>query len=91
MGKVQRSGHKSSSGTNTKRKMNKKWMTEDILDLMEQRRQVKNNRQKYETLHKEISKKCDEAKEKWIIDKCRNIELHHRCTEQKMYKNIEEI
>ena len=31
-------------------------------------RQVKNNRVKYETLHKEII-------ERWINDKCRNIEL----------------
>ena len=50
------------------------------MDLME----VKGKRVKYEKFHKEIREKYDEAKEKWINDKCRN-------TEQTMNKNIEEI
>ena len=41
-------------------------MTEDILDLMEKEASKKI---KCETLRKEIMKKCDEAKEKWISDK----------------------
>ena len=65
-----------------------KWMTEDTLNLVEKRRQVQNNQEKYETLPKEIRKKCDDAKEKWIKDKCRNIQPDRRSTEQPMYKNI---
>ena len=38
------------------RKTKEKWRTEDILDLIEKRRQIKNNREIYETLHKEIRK-----------------------------------
>ena len=36
-------------------------------------------------------KKCDKAKEKWINNKCREIDLYHRSTEQTINKNIEEI
>ena len=64
-------------------------MTQDILDIM--KKKEKNNPEKYKTLHKEIRKKCDEAKEKCINGKCRYIKLYHRTTEQTMYKNIEEI
>ena len=32
-------------------KTKQKWITEAILDLMKKRRQVKNNREKHETLH----------------------------------------
>ena len=34
-------------------------MTEVILNLMEKRKQVKNNREKYETLYTELRKKSD--------------------------------
>ncbi|GFO13502.1 hypothetical protein PoB_004000700 [Plakobranchus ocellatus] len=36
-------------------------------------------------------KKCDEAKENWINDKCNSIDLHCRSTPQVMYRNIDEI
>ena len=40
----------------------KQKITEDILDLMEKRRQVKNNREKNETLQREIRKKVMKPK-----------------------------
>ena len=55
-------------------------MTEDILEVMEKRRQVKSTRENYKTLHKEILRKCNEVKEKCIIDMSRNIDLDHRST-----------
>ena len=66
-------------------------MNDRVYFWKKKRRPVKNNAEKYKTLHKEISKNCDEAKEKWINVKCRNIEIYCGSTEQTIYKNIEEI
>lgn len=51
------------------------WMTDEILLLMNERRQqkTKNNR-KYRELNKIIRRKCGEAKEAWLRDKCKEIE-----------------
>ena len=49
------------------------------------------NNENYEAIHKEIRNKCDEAKENWIKEKCKEIELHQRSTPKVMYRNIEEI
>ena len=74
-----------------KRRAKQKWMTEDILNLMDKRRQAKCNYENYEAIHKEIRNKCDEAKENWIKEKCKEIELLQRSTPKVMYRNIEEI
>ena len=74
-----------------KRRAKQKWMTEDILKLMDKRRQAECNNENYEAIHKEIRNKCDEAKENWIKEKCKEIELHQRSTPKVMYRNIEEI
>ena len=50
-------------------------MTEDILKLMDKRRQAKCNNENYEAIHREIRNKCDEAKENWIKEKIKKI-LH---------------
>ncbi|GFO31859.1 Zinc finger protein 665 [Plakobranchus ocellatus] len=73
------------------RKAKQRWMTEDILKIMDKRRLAKDNKEEYETLQKVIRKKCDEAKENWINDKCNSIDLHCRSTPQVMYRNIDEI
>ena len=52
------------------KKANKKWMTTEILVLMEDRRKVKVNEEKYSEICKHMKKKCNEAKEKWINDQC---------------------
>ena len=74
-----------------KRRAKQKWMTEDILKLMDKRRQAKCNNENYEAIHREIRNKCDKAKENWIKEKCKEIELHQRSTPKVMYRNIEEI
>ena len=74
-----------------KQRAKQKWITEDILNLMDKRRQAKCNNENYEAIHKEIRNKCDEAKENWIKEKCKEIELHQRSTPKVMYRNIEEI
>lgn len=47
----------------------KPWITNEILDLMDERRRLKNiDAQKYRTIHKEIQKKIKEAKEKQLLE-----------------------
>ena len=74
------------------KKTKQRWMTEDILDLMvikEASKKIIKKNMKHCILRKS-EKKCDEAKEKWINNKRRKIELYRRTTKQTMYKNIKE-
>ena len=67
-------------------------MTEEILELMNIRKKVKNNPAEYRMLNKQIQKKCREAKESWIRSKCNEIERKdkHNATKQ-MYADIKEL
>ncbi|GFS23979.1 hypothetical protein ElyMa_006991100 [Elysia marginata] len=58
---------------------------------MDKRRQAKNDKDAYETLHKQKRKKCDEAKEKWLNEKCKNMDLYGKTKPHMIYKNTEEI
>ncbi|KAG1651907.1 Craniofacial development protein 2 [Nymphon striatum] len=49
------------------------WMTEEILQLMEDRKHSKNS-PKYHVLDKEIDRRCRKAKEHWLNSKCDKIE-----------------
>ena len=52
-----------------KSKQNKnKWMAEDILNKMEQRKKYKNNHIEYQLLNKEIANDYRKTKEKWLTD-----------------------
>ena len=73
------------------RKAKQKWMTDDILDLMDERRRAKGNQEEYKRLHREVRRKCNEAKEAWLDEKCREIDLLQRFTPQIMYQNVAEI
>lgn len=53
----------------------KEWMTTEILNLMEERRKYKNAPLQYKELNKIIRRKCRNAKEEWMSEKCREIEL----------------
>ncbi|GFO15032.1 craniofacial development protein 2-like [Plakobranchus ocellatus] len=74
-----------------KTKAKQKWMTEEILNLMEERRCAKGNKEKYEQIHKKVQEKCNMSKENWINEKCKEIEQQRKHTPQTMYRNIEEI
>ncbi|GFR98652.1 hypothetical protein ElyMa_001024600 [Elysia marginata] len=52
---------------------------------------TKNDKNAYGTLHKQIRKKCDKAKEKWLNEKCKNMDLCGKTKPHMMYKNTEEI
>ena len=71
-----------------KSKQNKnKWMAEDILNKMEQRKKYKNNHIEYQLLTKEIANDCRKAKEQWLTDHCQEIE---KCKKQDKTKEIHE-
>ncbi|GFO07231.1 RNA-directed DNA polymerase from mobile element jockey-like [Plakobranchus ocellatus] len=75
-----------------KRKAKQKWMTEEILNLMEERRCAKGNEEKYEQIHKKVQEKCNiMSKENWINEKCKEIEQQRKHAPQTMYRNTEEI
>lgn len=74
------------------KKAKKKWMTEEILNLMEQRRKCKENEKAYVSLHAQITTKCKEAKEKWLKDKCELIEqLQKTNNSKRMHDKIKEV
>ena len=50
-----------------------KWMTDEILDLMDQRKKAKNTPE-YSSLKKEVQEKCRDARENWIESKCEELE-----------------
>ncbi|GFO32339.1 endonuclease-reverse transcriptase [Plakobranchus ocellatus] len=74
-----------------KRKAKQKWMTEEILNLMEERRCAKGNKEKYEQIHKKVQEKCNMSRENWINEKCKEIEQQRKHAPQTLYRNIEEI
>ncbi|XP_063593176.1 craniofacial development protein 2-like [Penaeus indicus] len=69
----------------------KKWMADEILLLMERRRASKNNKEAYQHLNKQITIKCNEAKEAWLTEKCKEVEKHHYSDSRAMHKKIREI
>ena len=74
------------------RKEHKKWMTQEILELMDERRMLKSNSTLYKELNKVIGKKCNEAKEMWLSKKCSQIAANSlkNCT-KKMHGEIREL
>ena len=74
-----------------KKTSKKKWMTEDILQLMEKRRLSKNNKDEYEKIDKEITERCNAVKEEWFDERCQEIESRHVANDNIVYKNIEEV
>ncbi|XP_072375942.1 uncharacterized protein, partial [Diabrotica undecimpunctata] len=54
------------------------WMTDEILDLMEARRSYKTkNKNMYNIINTEIRRKIRDAKERWYVDRCEEIEQLH--------------
>lgn len=57
------------------RKTNKPWMTQDILDLMSERK-TKKGKPEYNEINKNIQQECRKAKDKWLNLKCAEIEIY---------------
>ena len=75
----------------TTRKEHKRWMTEDILELMEERRKAKNDDNRYRMINKKIKTRCNEAKEKWINSQCLEIENNIHGNTKFMHQKIKEV
>ena len=51
-----------------------KWMTDHILNLIENRKQFKNSdKDEYKRLNKQINLAGKEAKEKWLVNQCEEV------------------
>ena len=73
------------------RREDKKWMTNEILGLMDERRQNKSNEVMHNHLTKQIKIKCTKAKEKWINDQCLEIETKQKSDSKYIHSKIKEI
>ena len=74
------------------RKEHKKWMTQEILELMDERRMLKSNSTLHQELSKVIRKKFNEAKEIWLRKRCSQIKANSldNCT-KKMHDEIRKL
>lgn len=71
----------------------KKWMTDEILSLMDKRRSFKNKDEiKYQNINKEIRAETRKAKEQWLQDRCIEIEeLEEKHDHFNIYKLVKEV
>ena len=72
----------------SQRKAKKKWMNDDNLKMKDERRKSKQDRDTYEALNKQISTKCNEAKEKWLNEQCDDIEKNRKHDLKSMHARI---
>lgn len=72
---------------------NKAWITDEILELITERRRIQDrNSVEYRILHKEVIKKCREAKQEWFQGKCRQIQkLDEDNRVQEMHSEIRKM
>ena len=75
------------------RRAKQKWMTEEILALMDKRRVYKHiDNNKYKEIHKQITKLIKEAKERWMEERCQELEdLQQKHDHFNMHKKIREV
>ena len=77
---------------NEKRRGRQRWMTEEILAKMEERRKYKTtNRERYNILDREIKQECIRKKEKWLNEKCLHAEQMEGRDSREMFDIIREI
>ena len=66
-------------------------MTTEILNLMKIRQTLARKSDQYKRLNKTIKKKCGEAKESWLNDKCKEIEELRDKDSKQMHKKIKKM
>ena len=75
-----------------KKKKKQAWMTEDIFEIMDKRRKVKSkDEEKYREYNTQIHRECRKAKEKWMNDRCIEIEGLAKVNQGQMYDKINQI
>ena len=67
------------------------WITEEILRKMEIRRKSKRNSAEYRRQDRQIRRECNQAKERWLNDKCDEIEMLSNTDKNVMYSKIKEL
>ena len=68
------------------------WMTEEILDFMEQRRRMKSQSiDRYKDLDRLVKTMCKERKEEWLRERCQEMEQLERVDSGLMAEKIREI
>ena len=68
------------------------WMIEEILAKMEERRKSKNlNHGRYQRLDQEIKRDCNREKEKWLTEKCIQVEQLEGRDPKAMFETIRDI
>ena len=87
---------KSSLNAVLPRKSNRKkqnWMADHILNLMENRKQFKNtDKDEYNSLNKQINLVYKEAKEKWLVNQCEEVEqLEKQYKSREMHNKVKEL
>ena len=73
-----------------------KWMTEEILRVMEERQSYKNNttdegKAKYQELKSKVQMLCRKAKDRYFEDKCLELEMLDKTHSQKLYDKVKEL
>ena len=67
-------------------------MTEEILDLMDRRRQVKDrDEEQYTVLNREIHHECKKRKEQWLDEQCEEVEKLSKRNHNAKYDKINEL
>ena len=68
-------------------------MTDHILKLMEKRKQSKNrDTNEHNALNKQINSECKEAKEKWLVNQCEEVEqLEKQYKLREMHNKVKEL
>ena len=68
-------------------------MTDHILNLMENQKQFKNSdKDEYDRLNKQINLACKEAKEKWLVNECEEVEqLEKQYKSREMHNKVKEL
>ena len=75
-----------------KKSPNRPWMTDMIMDLMDERRECKGrDHQRYKVLNRRIHRECLAAKTRWMEERCAEIEDLDKRDNQLMYKKVQEI
>ena len=75
-----------------KRNARKKWMTDDILSDMDERKEWKDkNEAKYNEVNKRIKRKCIQAKEDWFNKECEEIQKLEKKDSRGMHEKVRSL
>jgi len=79
----------------TSEKAKKKWISDETMQLIERKRQLKNQRKRsaeYNDLKREVQNAFRKDKQEWLEEKCTEVEeMNRRHNTSGVYKTIKEI